>query len=363
MGSKPVGIYSASGISTILGLNPYQTRLHSWQLIMEKLRPGFNQEKGYVLPEFPDNAPIRWGHAFEDAVIKLAEEKEGKDIILREQLFEKSFGEISLSCHLDGMIVNGTTYEKDDCIHEGKTTNTRAFYSIKGEDCDDETGEIEFKRRWGDPGTDMVPEEYQIQCAVQRICTGVELVKLSVLVFPKSTQDFEDLGWRINNEIPGKYFLDNEILNRFSKPIDWANTFEEIGNFHTYNLPTNKPLESAIIEKIQEFDDKYVKTELPPEFEDYSDVRRLVTTPMGTIIANDEMITLAREYSEIVRQIGASGPMKKRQEVIKTIISNWMNTQRKSDWSIPSDKLVLIDPNGVDSLISYSKSGFRSKKA
>lgn len=367
MGSTPVGIYSASGISSILGMNPYTTRLHAWQNVMEKLKPGFNQSKGYALPEFPDNAAIRFGHAFENAIIKLAEESEKLPIVLREELYIKEIGDISISCHIDGMFSTGT--DRIKILHEGKTTWSRAFYSVKGEDCETEDGTItEYKRRWGSPGTDEIPVEYQIQTAVQRICTGAELVKLSVLIFPKNTQEFEKEGWEIEKVAPehrtayqSEYMMKKD--DGFQLPICWARTFQEIGNFHNYNLPTNKKLESLIIEKVQEFDEKYVKTELPPEFENYADVRRMVTQPMGTVIATPEMITKAAEYSELVRILGAKSPHKKRQEALKVEILGWMNEQRKDDWSVPSDKMCLISPDGGDKLISFSKSGFRGKRA
>ncbi len=255
-------------------------------------------------------------------------------------------------------------------IHEGKTTWNRAFYSIKGEDYDDETGEIEFKRRWGEPGTDEVPEEYQVQCAVQRICTGAELVRLSVLVFPKSTQEFEELGITVSQElqsVPDDWdliFKDEE--GNFLDAVHaetWAETFAQIGNFRTYNLPSNKPLESLIIEKIQEFDELYEKTELPPPATEYQDIRRACTQPMGTIIASPEMAAKAQLYSENVRQLGKRGPVAKNNEALKTEIMNWMLKQNKDDWAVPNDKMVLVSPDGGEALITYSPSGFRAKRA
>jgi hypothetical protein len=367
MGSTPVGIYSASGISAILGMNPYSTRLHAWQNIMERLRPGFNAEKGCTLPEFPDNPPIRWGHGFESAGIELAEAKEGLNIINREKLHQKEFGDVLLTCHVDGEYEQSRPY----VLHEFKTTWSRAFYSVKGEDCEIEDCTItEYKRRWGDPGTEETPVEYQIQAAVQRICTGAELVKLSVLVFPKSTTDWDhETGgdWEIKKDETG-YFIESYPTGAANgsiiiHPIEWAKPWAQQGNFHTYNLPTNKKLESLIIEKVQEFDEKYVKTELPPQFESYADVRRILTTPMGTVIATPEMSAKAAEYSELVRILGAKSPHKKRQEALKVEIMTWMNEQRKDDWSVPSDKMCLTSPDGGESLITFSKSGFRGKRA
>ena len=65
---------SATRASAILGLNKWKTPFLAWQEIMEKLKPGFNAEKGYILPPREDKAVFRWGHAFESAVIELAEQ-------------------------------------------------------------------------------------------------------------------------------------------------------------------------------------------------------------------------------------------------------------------------------------------------
>ncbi|MEJ2043654.1 MAG: YqaJ viral recombinase family protein [Reinekea sp.] len=77
MGSTPApGTYSGSQVSAIIGLNQYKTQTEAWQEICEELEPGFNASKGYRFPEKPDNASIRWGHAFEPANIKLSEERD-----------------------------------------------------------------------------------------------------------------------------------------------------------------------------------------------------------------------------------------------------------------------------------------------
>ena len=48
---------------------------------MEQEKPGFAKLRGYLLPEPPDNAAIRWGLAFESAIIKLAEMKRSDNIL------------------------------------------------------------------------------------------------------------------------------------------------------------------------------------------------------------------------------------------------------------------------------------------
>lgn len=358
MGSTPIkGAYNASRVAAIIGLSPYQTPFQVFQNMMEEKTPGWNKEHHYALPEFHESAPLRWGLAFESAMLSLAGEQFNNKITDVEESYIKEIENIKFSCHIDGRI-NPTT------LLENKTTWSRAFYSVKGEDCNDETGEIDFKRRWGEPGTDEVPQEYQVQAAVQMLCSDAESVNLAVLVFPRSTVELEELGWTIGNcssiTRPNAKFPDSfEILDR----MVWTYTLFELGYYHNYILPRNKDLESAIIKCVLEFESKHVLPELPPKSKSYSDVRRMLTQPMGTIVASPEMVSKSAEYSEIVRQMGSSGPMTKRKGILKVEIMNWMIEQKKEDWSSPIDKIILVDPNGGEKLISFSSSGFRAKKA
>lgn len=380
MGSTPApGTYSASQISTLIGLNPYQTPLAGFQTMKEKAEPGWNAAHGYTLPPEPEGAALRWGLAFEDAIIKLAEEKEGRQIIFKEELFKKTLNDITLSCHIDGAFSYDPSKETRELstLHEGKTTNHWAYTSTKKEiqeNIDFTTGKIEpgfqIIRRWGDPGSDNVPQEYQIQGAVQRICAGAELVKLSVLVFPKGQDEFEALGWVIssytnsNGTFP---VLVKDIPEKspIIEPINWARTIEQMGNFHQYSLPSNPALETAIIESVQRFDRDHMKPGIPPTPTDFADVRRLLPNPMGTVIATPDLVTLCREYSENVRQLGTASPIRARQEILKTQIADTANQLRRSDPTSPPDKFLILDPNGGDQLASVSadKNGVISFRA
>ncbi len=365
MGAKPIG-YSASRVSAIIDLNPYKTPVHAYQEIKEEQEPGFNARMGYTLPEPPDNAAIRWGHAFEDAIIKLAEEREGRQIQFKEKYYSKKYKNVELTCHIDGGFNNDLWFKPEDynnlpcsfdtdVIHEGKTTNVRAYHNIKDDKC-----------RWGEPGTDQVPEEYQVQTAVQRICTGAELVKLSVLVFPKVVDEWEAEGWLVNEN--GQLFKANMKTGPHGKfehvsPYDWAQPLAQMGYFHTYNLPSHPALEKAIIEAVQIFDANNVKPGIPPEARDYDDIRRLLTNPIGTLIATPEIKAQSLEYSEITRQIGASGPMARRKGLLKIAIMNWVMKTGRADWAEPYDRVIVVDPNGGEILVNFLTSGFRTKRA
>lgn len=347
MGSKPIG-YSASRVAAICNLNKYQTPIEIWQLLMEERELGFNEQHGYILPPPPDSAAIRWGHAFEEAVIKLAEMREGKVIEGREQFFQIGIGHgASLSCHIDGEF-----REYDQTIHEGKTCNIYAYTQIQDD-----------KQRWGEPGTDQVPEEYQVQAAVQRICTGADLVKLSVLVFPKPVEEFEKIGWQIQDDFSlfNPEFADKGITPH-ALPELWALPWAQQGNFHTYELPRNETLETEIIKVVQDFHENHILAGKPPDAREYEDVRRLLANPVGTIIATDELADKCRRYSEVTRQLGNSGPLAGEKADLKLEIAKSFQGDL-DDPDFPHDKMIIVDPKGGDILATFSKSGMRGSRA
>lgn len=365
MGSTPApNTYSASQVSTLIGLNPYATSLAAFQILKETADPGWNARHGYTLPPKPDNAAIRWGNAFEDSIIKLAEEREDVTIYEKEKLFEKEIKGIKLSCHIDGKI---SEHHPGRVLHEGKTTNHFAYTTQKKEiveALDLTTGKLlpGFKiiRRWGDPGTDEVPQEYQIQAAVQRICTGAELVKLTVLVFPTAQADYEDLGWIPMYDDNGTYTLVNKDMEKVTTPMSWARPWAEQGQFHTYNLPSNPALEQEIITAVQRFHINHMQPGvkdggIPPNPTDFDDVRRLIPNPIGSILATPELITLCIECGENAKQLGTSSPLRKRQADCKVEIMTLANAQRRSDPITPPDKMLIINPNGGDELGTLNK--------
>jgi hypothetical protein len=374
------GTYSASQISTLIGLNPFATPLHGFQVMKEAAEPGWNAAHGYTLPPAPDNAAIRWGLAFEEAIIKLAEGREGCEITHREKLFKYYDTEgIVLSCHIDGRFSSG--FHIHPVIHEGKTTNHWAYKSTKKEilEAISTNGQLlpgyQVTRKWGEPGTNEVPQEYQVQAAVQRICTGAELVKLSVLVFPRPQQEYEDLGWEIINTTTrdvffiGKKSSDSEFTWKEKLcPMDWARPWAQQGHFHTYNLPTSPVLEQEIIKAMQRFHENNFLPGIPPDSQTFDDVRRVMPNPLGTVIATPELITLCKEYSENARQLGTASPIRARQEILKTRISDLAKALRRTSATNPLDKFLILDPDGGDTLATVGKNkngviSFRAARA
>jgi len=275
MGSQPIGI-SASRGAAILGLSNYKSPVAAWIELCEQRRPGFCEERGYALPEHADSAAIRFGHAFEYAVIRLAEEhvtsiNDNGSIGIndREKFFQRDF----MTCHLDGIYSSGK-------IHEGKTTNLRTF-----------------RANWGDPGTDQIPREYQVQVQHQMLCSGIDNAIVSVLVFPLMADEMESAGFDM------------------SYTHTLARSLQQIGLFHQYHVTKNERVQNLLIEKYTDFWNNYVLPEICPPVTIYDDVKLLIPSPTGEILATDRLEELATEYGQIASQVDV---LKSRQDEIKT---------------------------------------------
>lgn len=268
MGSQPIGI-SASRGAAILGLSNYKSPVAAWLEICEQRRPGFCAENGYAIPEPADSAAIRFGHAFEDSVIMLAEDATKEHIEFREKFYERDF----MTCHLDGIYSSGE-------IHEGKTTNLRTF-----------------RANWGEPRTDQIPREYQVQVQHQMLCSGIDNAIVSVLVFPLMADEMEAAGFDM--------FYTNTL----------ARSLQQIGLFHQYHVTKNERVQNLLIEKYTDFWNNYVLPEISPPITIYDDVKLLIPSPTGEILATDRLEELATEYGQIASQVDV---LKSRQDEIKT---------------------------------------------
>jgi len=325
MGSLPIGL-SASRGAAILGMSKWSTPFETWQKIKEEQQPGFNKAHGYVLPEFKDTPFLHWGHAFEDAVIKLAEKTQHSKIIDREKAYVfKDF----ITCHIDGK------YKTGAYLHEGKTTN--AFI---------------FNNSWGDPGSNRIPREYNIQTQHQMLCTGAYEVIVSVLVFPRMVTDWEAAGW-YPGHAGSKWYLQNDKLKSGIKPYRWAEILSEMGYFHQYHIKRNQELIDLMIKKYADFWADHIITDIPPEPKNYDDIKRLCPEPKGTIVASDQVERWCYEYKEIGEELGTKGTLKKRREQLKVMILDWM---RKQDSCIDDDsreRTILRNSRG-NKLIGFN---------
>ena len=317
--SIPLNI-SGSRSAAILGMSNYQTPLQVWLQIMGR---EFCKEHNYEYPEFEGNAATRWGSAFESAIIELAEEKQKCDIYGRETFYQKDY----ITCHIDG------AYLERDELHEGKTTSAQYFYSA-----------------FGEPGTDRVPVEYQLQCQHQMICTGAEKVILSVLVFPKRPEEWEAMGW----EIISDYYLQNINLGKQVQTFEWAKILNQMGYFHQYTIHAHPDLQALMLSAYSDFWNNHVLTGTPPEPKNYEDIKKIVRSPVGTIIATPEINNLIAEYKQIGSEISSTGTLAKRREQLKTQILNFSRTAGFTEDDESRDKWIIRSQDGKK-LASYGK--------
>jgi predicted phage-related endonuclease len=310
MGSKPSGI-SASRGAAILGLSKWSTRVEAFLKIMEEREPGFCAANGYEKPEHESNMLLEMGLAFEDAVCSLAENKQGTDII-GEEILSKHPNLGYVTCHQDG------EYYDSNILHEGKTTSI--FY---------------FRDNFGEPGTNRIPPEYQIQVQHQMLCTGIEECILSVLVFPFRQDSIE--------EIP-------------SDPLKWASILAEMGYFHQYYIKADPELHKLMLKKYQKFWDRHILTGKPPRPRTYRDIKRLVKAPKGTIIATKQIERWAAEYKDIGEEMSLA---KKRKDELKTQILEYMYRQADVPIDDESQEKWILRSKKGRKLCSYNGKTFR----
>ena len=351
--SKPRGI-SASRGAAVLGLSEFQTPLEVWQRITEEREPGFNARNGYEMPPEPNSAAIRWGTAFEDAVIELAERERGKKIFDREGLYTKidlglhnKPSDGFITCHIDGRYDCGE-YECPNgfTLHEGKTTSIMAY-----------------REKWGEPGTDCIPRVYQIQVQHQMLCTGAREVIVSVLVFPETPDKWEKDGWEVREIDEGEYALIHSIDNKngsitqhFVEIKKWASVLCEMGYFHQYTVKANPAVQEMLVKHYTDFWNNHVLTGKPPEPRNYEDIKRLLTEPVGTIICDTQMTAWFLEYKSINKEIGKTGNAQKRKDKLRLRI---MDKTRKLNAVIDDEsqeKIIYRDTQG-NKLGQYSKAG------
>jgi hypothetical protein len=339
----PTGI-SGSRAAAILGLSKYSTPFTVWQDIQEQRHgDGWNKSQGYVYEPFQGNSITEFGHAFEDSIVALTEKVTGHQITDREMECHLIMKKTAISstflpsqrpeitCHIDGKIFDYTK------LFEGKHTNFRVF----GMD-------------WGEPGTDRVPTAIQCQVQHNMAVTGLTEAIVSVLVIPATVQDFEDQGWQAHyDSVNGVHFLKNHNTEQIIDPMKWASVFAEIGNFHQYHIEAKPDTQKLLLEMYEDFWQKYVIGETPPDVVDYEDVRRVFSEPKGTLIISEtdtiagELIADAmREYKDINGQIGNSGRLAKRKIFLKTKILDFAK-----------DKTTVLDDESQEKIVFRDETG------
>lgn len=310
---KTINISASTG-ATILGLNDWSTPVEAWLKIMEDRKPGFCNANNFELPEIKSSPEMDFGHQFESAIIKKAEMLEGTKIVDREKLF--SVAEDIITCHVDGV------YFGNMFLHEGKTTSI--WY---------------YADHFGEPGSDKVPIQYQIQCQHQLMCTGFKTVILSVLVFPKRPSEMVESG----------------VVLEEIDCYKWVETLHEMGFFHQFVIERNDELIDKMKSTYLEWWFDHIEKETPPEFKRYDDIRKLIRQPSGTILASENLERISAEYKAINKE---KAEIEKRKDDLKTRLLSEMQSMIAVNDSESVDKWVLRNGKG-QKLHSYDGKQFR----
>ena len=335
MGSTPRGI-SGSRAAAVLGLSEFTTQFEVFQLLKEERFPGWNAAHGYVLPVFEGNAATMWGTAFEDSVVELVERERDTLIQYREREFGYAMtpdgqfiGLPELTCHIDGAYGYPESPDPADwTLHEGKTTNLRSF-----------------RDKWGEPGTDRIPQSYQIQVQHQMLVTGAREVIVSVLVFPIAPDELEKQG-RTVEQVNGQWHVIGPD-RRWSTPCQkWADVLADNGLFYTYTVRSNPEAQALMLARYREFWDRYIVGDEEPKPESYEDIKRAFPEPVGTVVVSPQVQAWLSEYRDISDELGGKGSLSRRKDELRTLI---LDDVRKADPVIDDEsreKTILRDEAG-----------------
>jgi hypothetical protein len=286
---------------------------------MEEEHPGWNAAHGFTLPERKENAAMRWGTAFENALATLAARHTGGRVTKREKQYTDSLSPCGaqLSCHIDGMI-RGKLYE-------AKTTSS-----------------FSYRNSWG---ALCIPDYYQAQVQHNLMLTGLSEAVVVCLEFPKAPEEWEQEGWYVINYGP-KWWLQNALREISDvEPLAWARTLYEMGYFHRYEIAADKQRQQAMKDSYAEFWE-HIKAETPPEPENYEDLKRIFPEPKGTLVVPQEMKTKIAMYRSIGEEIGTGGALAKHRERLKVEILSWARKQSTVLDDESTEALILRDECG-----------------
>ena len=305
MGAQPRKI-SASRGAAILGLSPYKSRVDVWRDLVFEVWPEIAEERGYANPEPVENSAVKWGLAAEDMLIRIASKMRGQKILKREKYYATLSCQIT--CHIDGMYADGV-------LHEAKTTSQRAHSA-----------------RWGEPGTDKVPIEYQVQAQHQMYCTGAKQCIITVAVFPKTPDEYEKSGVEFDAKV-------------------WEKWLVATGSVYQYVIDRNDDAINAMVKTYNHFYENYVLAMREPKVESFDDLKILLPWPTGELVATERIEEICGEHATIADEMDA---LKKRQDEIKTEIGRFIQEFINGRFVADADKIEIYGKS-ARKICMYSK--------
>jgi hypothetical protein len=184
------------------------------------------------------------------------------------------------------------------------------------------------------------------------ICTGAEKVILSVLVFPRRVEEWEEMGIKVEGPDSHGYKLIREDLSLNIYCEEWARVFAQAGYFHQYEITANPELHALMLQKYSTFWTDHVLTGTPPVPMSVDDIKALVREPIGTIIADERVERLVMERDNIMSEIGKGGSLSKRAEELRLEILKYMTAAGAVPDDESRNKFILRGRDGKK-LASY----------
>jgi hypothetical protein len=184
------------------------------------------------------------------------------------------------------------------------------------------------------------------------ICTGAEKVIVSALVFPETPEAWEKAGWEVAPEKNSEYTLNNANTRTWVRPSDWARILAEMGFFHQYTVEARPTLQKFMLERYLKFWENHVIPGVPPEPENYADIKRLFPEPKTTLVVTEDIGRLLSEYSQINAELK---DQEKRQDAIKTKVLDWARRQEGGVIDEDSAEALILRNGSGDKVGSFSK--------
>lgn len=154
-----------SDIAAICGLNPFKTPLQVWQ---SKINPVVDEEI---------SEPAYWGTTLENVVAQEYAKRTGRKVQRINQVLHHPHLPYCLA-NIDRAVVNpemaGRVFWKDDRLTTNRILECKTANGFAA-------------KKWGESGSDYVPDEYLVQCMWYMGITGADICDLAVLI---GGQDF-----------------------------------------------------------------------------------------------------------------------------------------------------------------------------
>lgn len=296
-----------SDVAAICGLSPFKTPLHVY---FEKLGMDLGESIG-------NENRVIWGNELERVIAHYYMRKNNIWLIRDPSFlhFSKKVQNVELLANCDGGILKRDPYAalgamdatgidlKDLLEPENLENPLESLIEIK-------TTDKENAWKWGEEGTDQMPDEYKFQCAHYSLVTGIPIVHVAVLI--------------------------------------GGNDYRE------YVYQRNEVFEGLILERCIHFWKEYVEKKVPPPATCEEDCRLLYQTSSATkAIATPEIESKMLELRSLNKLIA---DLEKKKEVYKMEVMDFM---KDADTLITDQEKLLATWKSSKPIVRFDITSFK----